>query len=394
MIRKLCGVGIVLILAGATAAWACNVPVFRYALERWNPDPYEIVVLHRGELSIGDKETVTWLGDVAEGVFSNPANFTVRTADLASEDQTVMRELWERSGSPELPCAALRYPGAAEQRLAIQTVPLTREMVETFVDSPVRSEIARRIKDGESAVWIFLESGDKIRDERAYTLLKKDITELESLLALPGPVAGNEAGMPVDISIGPDIRIDFSIVRLSRSDPAEHALFAMLIHTEPDLVDYPDQPMAFPVYGRGRALYALVGEGITTLNIESACRFLVGACSCEVKALNPGVDLLVATDWDGAITESWIQEDDLPPLVGIAGLVEAGADTVTSDETSPAIDSASISAVGPDLSDGDADDTVAGSGRLMRNMLIALGALFAVAAGLTFAVVSRRKGRG
>ncbi len=29
------------------AATACNVPVFRYALERWEADHYEIVVFHR-----------------------------------------------------------------------------------------------------------------------------------------------------------------------------------------------------------------------------------------------------------------------------------------------------------------------------------------------------------
>ena len=30
---------------------ACNVPVFRYALEKWKPDAYRVHVFHRGVLS-------------------------------------------------------------------------------------------------------------------------------------------------------------------------------------------------------------------------------------------------------------------------------------------------------------------------------------------------------
>ena len=123
------------------------------------------------------------------------------------------------------------------------------------------------------------------------------------------------------------MRIDFPIVRLSRNDPAERTLMEILVHSEPDLTEYSGEPMAFPVYGRGRALYALVGAGITPKNIEKACRFLIGACSCEVKALNPGVDLLIAADWTKAITESWIPKDDIPPLTGISSLVETASDT-------------------------------------------------------------------
>ena len=37
-------------LAIYTASEACQVPVFRYALERWQPDPYELVIVHKGSL--------------------------------------------------------------------------------------------------------------------------------------------------------------------------------------------------------------------------------------------------------------------------------------------------------------------------------------------------------
>ncbi len=389
MVRKMCGICAALFLTAGAVSWACNVPVFRYALERWAPDRYEIIVLHRGELSAADGETVKRLDDLARGDSPEPANFTALTADLASPDQVAMREFWERSGSPGLPCVVLRYPESAGKRPAVATVPLTREAVEKLVDSPVRHEIARRIKGGASAVWIFLESGDTSRDGRAYALLERETKRLASVLVLPGPVAGNEAGQPVNTAAGPGVRIDFSIVRLSRDDQAERALFDMLIHTEPDLEDYPGQPMAFPVYGRGRALYALVGDGITRKNIEAACRFLIGACSCEVKALNPGVDLLISADWEKAITESWIPKDDLPPLKSIAGLVETTADTVDA-AAAPQVAGDSVATGAPADTVPAANGSGTGSGRIKRNMFVAFGVLFAATAGLTLAVVIRR----
>ena len=33
----------------------------------------------------------------------------------------------------------------------------------------------------------------------------------------------------------------------------------------------------------------------------SSCMFLLGACSCQVKRMNPGWDLLLNVDWDGAL---------------------------------------------------------------------------------------------
>ncbi len=61
------------------------------------------------------------------------------------------------------------------------------------------------------------------------------------------------------------------------------------------------EPMAFPVFGRGRVLYALIGKGINPDMIRRACEFMVGPCSCQVKAQNPGFDLLTNYNWEQAV---------------------------------------------------------------------------------------------
>jgi hypothetical protein len=70
--------------------------------------------------------------------------------------------------------------------------------------------------------------------------------------------------------------------------------------------------MVFPVFGRGRALLPLIGPGITSENIADAAGFLTGPCSCQVKELNPGFDLVLANRFDEVIGSSLLT-DMLPP---------------------------------------------------------------------------------
>jgi hypothetical protein len=55
--------------------------------------------------------------------------------------------------------------------------------------------------------------------------------------------------------------------------------------------------MIFVVYGRGRTMLPCIGRGITWDNLVQCVAFLAGACSCQVKAGNPGADLLIRWDW-------------------------------------------------------------------------------------------------
>src|SRR5205814_1402276 len=45
------------------------------------------------------------------------------------------------------------------------------------------------------------------------------------------------------------------------------------------------------------------GREITAGNLEDAAKFLAGPCSCQVKELNPGVDLLMGADWESVVEE-------------------------------------------------------------------------------------------
>ena len=323
------------VLLAASPVRACDVPVFRYALERWSPDPYEVTVFHRGVLSPEDQAVVDRLlhAPSNEGI---PANVVVRLVDVDASMDEATGKLWDAHVS-ELPWMVVRCPKAAPSEESVWAGRLRSVAREALLDSPVRREIARRILDGGCAVWILLESGHRERDDAAAELLSAQLRRMEEVLELPVPSGG--ATEAVEDETGyPDLRIEFSTVRVSRTDPREQMLVHMLLHSEWDLgVSF--EPMAFPVFGRGRVLYALVGDGINEDNIRQACSFLLGACSCQVKDLCPGTDLLMSVDWEGLLAGQVLLSEAVPSIVGLsefAGIMEGtGRDVAAAKAARP-----------------------------------------------------------
>ena len=58
-------------------------------------------------------------------------------------------------------------------------------------------------------------------------------------------------------------------------------------------------------------LFRSSAEGFGDEQIDEACLFLLGACSCEVKRMNPGWDLLLNANWNESLQAIGFPE--LPP---------------------------------------------------------------------------------
>ena len=320
-----------LLVAAAVPAIACSVPVFRYGLERWAPDGYLVILLHRGELSEADAAVRKQLGD-APFDEKLPGNITLIDADLSdTELPASYTTLWESVGSPREPTLVVKFPLTLPQAMPalaatelhpqeieskathVTTLPLTEASVQALLDSPARREIARRILDGESAVWVHLATGDKAKDDAAEAALRKRLDFLEKELQLPVIEEKDQGVMSSD---GPALRIDFSILRIQPDDPAEAVFVKMLRGVEPELADSDDALMV-PVFGRGRALGAVPTKDLDDTLIDEAAIFLTGSCSCEIKHLNPGVDLLISVAWEAFIVGEFVIDHELPPLTGL-----------------------------------------------------------------------------
>ena len=319
------GLAAAVLLLAAGAGRACSVPVYRYALERWRVDPYEIHVFHRGDLAEGHKQALKRLQEAS--VEKRPDGvIDLWLTDLSKgEPEGEAAKVWQAHASAaKTPWLVVRYPRVFGIPIDTWAGPLSPEAVERLLDSPTRRQVAKRLLEGETTVFVFLESGDATKDEAAVERLAKDLKRMEELIEPPIPPGGVWDDPIYDTEGVPELKIVFSIVRLARDGPAERAFREMLLGCEPGLKQETG-PMAFPIFGRGRVLCALVGEGISQLNIEEVCGFVASPCSCIVKYQNPGVDMLMDVRWDAALMgeASAIPEVVPPPLTGLAKFAQA-----------------------------------------------------------------------
>jgi hypothetical protein len=284
--------------------------VFRYALEHWAPDSYRIQVFHDAPLTEEQSAQVQALQKHCES-----ANAVVQTVALSGDLDENTRLFWESLKAPQLPHVTLQLPVSSGSTSLVWSGSLAELQVSSLFTSPVRTQIVRSLEGGESAVWVFLESGDEARDNEIFSQVEAEVARLQQTLKL-API---EAADLAELSGSPtELTIRFSCVRVSRTDPVEQVFRDILLSVEPDLRD-PElisEPMLFPVFGRGRALYALIGEGISSQMVEEGARFLIGGCQCTVKVQNPGTDLLLTAAWETYVAP---EVPEPPQYVAIPG---------------------------------------------------------------------------
>jgi hypothetical protein len=282
-----------LTLAGVVAA--CQVPVFRYALERWEPSFYPLQVdLPSRPLAPVEQTALDQLRHAS----------TISNLRLTEPSLTTTA-----APSATAPEWRLYHPNAQRhpQVKPIASGPLTSVDLAALLDSPLRQELRQRLLAGESAVWLLLESGDSAKDQTAFSTLEAGLAAATQQIELPdGVITQAQASQATDPKLKESadilysdlpLEVRFSTLRLSRQSPSEKALLAMLLNVEPDLSEFADEPMVFAIFGRGRALEPLIGAGISQANVIEAASYLCGACSCEIKEQNPGMDLLLTADW-------------------------------------------------------------------------------------------------
>ncbi|MEX1098457.1 MAG: hypothetical protein WED34_20600 [Planctomycetales bacterium] len=378
------------LLLGSAAAFACSVPVFRYALERWQADPYVLLVFHEGPLSAEQRALVEKFRGFAppdpdDPQRITPVNLMVETFDVKDRLDPFVEEIWKRNeaqagaraNADGLPWMVLRFPWESQLNADVWAGPFTEANLDRLLVSPKRNELATRILDGDSAVWLVIGSGDAERDAQVAKDLEAELRHVEKLAVLPEMSPEDQQFLS---PAGPKLQIKFSVLPVDRNDPQESFLVGTLLaaargeienaiagidlqltdrrarlaeveqdpeadpealarrkegfanitkryeETKADLrkglADL-DGPVVVPVIGRGRAIRSLYGEAIVPAAYSSSCGFLLGPCSCEIKGDNPGFDLLISADWMGRISGEFTAQQALPPLTGPFATISA-----------------------------------------------------------------------
>lgn len=314
-------------LTGEAPLSACDTPVYRYAMYRWEPTPYELYFFHREAPGEADKQVQELVDRLGRRDEKSRANLVYLPVNLAEDEKLVgvpadVKQGWLAKENPPVPSYMLVTPLGQQ----VYFGQFDAQEIEKLITSPVRDKFAAMLGDGNTGVLLFIEGKDEKANEAALEMLGALQADVEvgkiKLYAGaadmfppgvgPGPGRGGAPRVeppaeekPGDAKPGDAAKKDepkqsVGLIRIARDDPAEQWLLQQLQAAERDLDKYANEPMVFVVYGRGRALPPYIGAGITRENMLDCLYFISGACSCTVKEQNPGVDLLVRYNWEAA----------------------------------------------------------------------------------------------
>lgn len=306
-----------IILTGRSLA--CSTPVFRYAIERWEADPYRLMIFTDGKLTAEQQTAVKEFRQYERYGFRQPP-LMVQQADLSAVTN-LSAEVWAKiSTNRAAPAVALLYPSIMRDNSVVWTDDLSTNALNRIVMSPARLETASRLLGGDAAVWLMIQSDDPEKNRSVHELLDKKLTELEENTVYNDDFLqlAKEAGTDV-----PELR--FSVLDVDPNDPREAVLMAMLTRLSPEAATNAS-PVVIPVFGQGRGAVIMMNEFIAEEYVERVAEFLTGACSCEVKSLNPGFDILIPVDWIDGITKEYVFDAELPALTSPLAALEPQPD--------------------------------------------------------------------
>jgi len=261
-----------LIIAICTSgACACTIPVFRFALDRWEADKFHLV-LPQGVA----KEPA--IQDLLRPIRANgKANLDITTSTDIAQQDTVLRY----SRQSDKPVWSGKLDAAA---------------LAAVLDSPARKKLVQQLLAGDSVIWVIADSGsplDTVEVER----IEKRLKFLEQVASLPIQDPNDPDSQ---LGPGPPLKLKFTSLRLRRDDPAEFMLLRMLAGPKGEF-DPATTSFAGAVFGRGRVLGAWPLDILDDASLEDACMFLVGRCGCRLKNESPGWDILLNLDWEKAL---------------------------------------------------------------------------------------------
>jgi hypothetical protein len=288
-------------ILGGSLASACTVPVFRYALERWESDRLLVVVFHAGALTPAQDLAVAELAQ-RSSLVGGPLNIDVLRYDVAAPPDAKLSDVHAPADNQPLPW--IRIHGASKGRqTAIRWQGPLAEAIEQpgLFDSPARGEIVRRMLKGDSAVWLLVAPEKELKGLSEQLQAKLDVAT--STLTLPQGIGlpGSELYSQIPLEIR------FSVLPVSHSDAKEQTFLKMVGSAAEEWRT--DTAYVIPVFGRCRALEVFPYADATEALLEDVGNFLCAACSCRVKQANPGFDLLATVNWNQRLFGESIPEE-------------------------------------------------------------------------------------
>lgn len=315
--RRIIVLGLLAFFLAAQPLSACSIPVFRFALERWAPDLFEVSVFFRGTLSDSDERRVTQFEDWAVRNGGH-LNLEVVRCNLEEEVPADLLAIWTSMKNAPLPTVVVRTPHKATGQTIVWSGRLSDPFLDTLPASPARREILQRLLQGDSVVWLFARGGDAAQAKIARQTLDTALEQVAEQVELPAGIGRPGSELLARIPL----RLKFSVVEVS-AEARDELVLSQLLRSALSKPLRDGDSLIAPIFGRGRVLAVQSARELEPETITDLTTYLCSACSCQVKQQNPGFDLLGEMNWDerlfGEATElSGIDSSEPRRLAGVA----------------------------------------------------------------------------
>ncbi len=320
----------------AASVQACQVPVFRYALERWESANYRLIVMHRTPLPRSIQQELLTLQRKLSSQ-SDSANLSLEVIDVGKINPSAQKALPGIQSMRSDPWFVLLNP----DKQVVYSAPFVQGGTGTVINSPTRKRATELIVSGASVVWVFIPNNDKQASEQVHETLKKALKKAKETIHIPSGIyrpedLKNNHAQDIDMEdvlrSSIPLKIEFPILTLDRNASEEAVFFAMLTQGMPE--ELKKEPLLVPLFSRGRILQPIPASHVSVDVILKGCNYLCGACSCTVKESNPGTDIIIQQDWKKHLQDGLVVIDKtLPPLEGV-GDVKKSTNAQQSDSDS------------------------------------------------------------
>jgi len=285
------------LLVSSVNIFSCSTPVFRYALERWEADDYQVAILHRGKLTKKQQNLLTKFVNKCEN-YNSAVNLYFDDVDLEKIPTKEIEKCLHNNIPKQLPAMIVWKPNEFSKEKPFLTLPFNENNIKKLLQSPVRKELCKRILNQDSVVWLFWGNLSKIENKKLLEQLKTNLSQINTELE---KVEAEQRSLHQEAGLELYYKYKFSVLEVDKNNKNEPILAKLLQSVTPEKLK--NKPIVLPIFGRGRALVVMDAKKLNKEKIKSITTYLIADCSCQVKGDKMGLDLLLSANWQTIIDQ-------------------------------------------------------------------------------------------
>ena len=142
------------------SAAGCDTPVYRYAMYRWHPAPYELYYFYEGQPD-AEGEKVKAAVEALTGTMKPAANLAFLPVDVQKDKELTgvppdVKDAWGKRSPQQTPWYLMSSPVGMHMLGGT----IAEREVAALIDSPVRQEIGKLLEQGQAGVYLLLTCDD------------------------------------------------------------------------------------------------------------------------------------------------------------------------------------------------------------------------------------------